>query len=388
MARDPSAIAVVQGEVALTYGELNARANRLAHYLRELGVCPDDRVAICVQRSVEMIVAVVAVLKAGGAYVPLDPAYPPERLAYMQSDCGAAVMLTDTISRHLVENPTASTVVVDLQADGERWQHLPDQNPDRHANGLTSRHLAYVIYTSGSTGMPKGAMNEHRSVVNMAFVQKQKLVLNSDSRVLQFASFSFDSFMFEISMVICWGGKLFIQYGNEIVLGDCFFELVKNKKITHAALPSALLPTVSNVEELVSLQTMIVAGDILSAANAKRWSQGRRLINGYGLTETTVCACLHECDANATGAPPIGRPISNVRIYILDTHGAPVPIGVVGELYIGGDGVGRGYLNRAALTAERFLVGRGYLNRAALTAERFLADPFSDDPTAADVPQR
>ncbi len=194
VARDPSAIAVVQGEVALTYGELNARANRLAHYLRELGVCPDDRVAICVQRSVEMIVAVVAVLKAGGAYVPLDPAYPPERLAYMQSDCGAAVMLTDTISRHLVENPTASTVVVDLQADGERWQHLPDQNPDRHANGLTSRHLAYVIYTSGSTGMPKGAMNEHRSVVNMAFVQKQKLVLNSDSRVLQFASFSFDSF--------------------------------------------------------------------------------------------------------------------------------------------------------------------------------------------------
>ncbi|WP_155394281.1 non-ribosomal peptide synthetase, partial [Xanthomonas albilineans] len=166
--RDPSAIAVVQGEVSLTYAELNARANRLAHYLRGLGVRPDDRVAICVQRSVEMVVAVLAVLKAGGAYVPLDPAYPPERLAYMQSDCGAVAVLTDAASRRLVECSATAAVIVDLQADSEHWTHLPDSNLDRHANGLTARHLAYVIYTSGSTGAPKGVMIEHRNLCNYA----------------------------------------------------------------------------------------------------------------------------------------------------------------------------------------------------------------------------
>ncbi|WP_230598529.1 non-ribosomal peptide synthetase, partial [Xanthomonas albilineans] len=365
VARDPSAIAVVQGEVSLTYGELNARANRLAHYLRELGVCPDDRVAICVQRSVEMVVALLAVLKAGGAYVPLDPAYPPERLAYMQSDCGAVAVLTDAASRYLVEDSAATAVIVDLQADGELWEHLPDSNPDRHANGLTARHLAYVIYTSGSTGAPKGAMNEHRGLVNMACAQKKILFLNSNSRILQFASFSFDACTFEIMMAICWGGALFIPFNNEIMVGDDFFEIIKKKEITNATLPPTVLPTVSNVEELVSLQTVVVAGEALPAAMVKRWGEGRRLINAYGPTETTVCVSVHECDANATGAPPIGRPIANVRIYILDAHGAPVSIGVVGELYIGGDGVGRGYLNRDDLTTERFLI-----------------DPFSTDQTA------
>ncbi|WP_235429859.1 non-ribosomal peptide synthetase, partial [Xanthomonas sp. GPE 39] len=365
VAQTPSAIAVVQGEVSLTYGELNARANRLAHYLRDLGVRPDDRVAICVQRSVEMVVAVVAVLKAGGAYVPLDPAYPPERLAYVRADCGAIVVLTDAASRHLIEESATAAVIVDLQADGERWQHLPDRNPGRHANGLTARHLAYVIYTSGSTGMPKGAMNEHRGVVNMACAQKRKLLLNSNSRILQFASFSFDSCTFEIMIAICWGGSLFISKNNGIIIGDDFVEIVKDKEITHAVVPPAFLSTVLNVEEIFSLQTIISAGDVLSVPIAKRWSQGRRLINGYGPTETTVCACLHECHVDAVGAPPIGRPVDNVRIYILDQNGAPVPIGVAGELYIGGDGV-----------------GRGYLNRDDLTAARFLTDPFSTDPTA------
>ncbi|WP_152640507.1 condensation domain-containing protein [Xanthomonas sp. MUS 060] len=168
VAGTPSAIAVVQGEVALTYSELNARANRLAHYLRELGVRSDERVAICVQRSAEMVVALLAVLKAGGAYVPLDPAYPPERLAYIRADCGAVAVLTDTASRPLVEERTASAVIVDVQADAERWQHLSDRNLDRHATGLTARHLAYVIYTSGSTGMPKGVMIEHRNLCNYA----------------------------------------------------------------------------------------------------------------------------------------------------------------------------------------------------------------------------
>ncbi|WP_196297126.1 non-ribosomal peptide synthetase, partial [Xanthomonas albilineans] len=216
----------------------------------------------------------------------------------------------------------------------------------------------------GSTGAPKGAMNEHRGVVNMACAQKQTLLLNPDSRVLQFASFSFDACTFEIMMAICWGGALFIPCRNQILAGDDFAGIIKKNEITNATLPPTVLPTVSNVEELVSLQTVVVAGEVLPAAMVKRWSQGRRLINAYGPTETAVCACVHECDASASGAPPIGRPIANVRIYILDAYGAPAPIGVVGELYIGGDGV-----------------GRGYLDRDDLTAARFLADPFNTDPT-------
>ncbi|WP_045757272.1 non-ribosomal peptide synthetase, partial [Xanthomonas albilineans] len=363
--RDPSAIAVVQGEVSLTYAELNARANRLAHYLHGLGVRPDDRVAICVQRSVEMVVAVVAVLKAGGAYVPLDPAYPPERLAYMHSDCGAVAVLTDAASRRLVECSATAAVIVDLQADSEHWAHLPDSNPDRHANGLTARHLAYVIYTSGSTGAPKGSMNEHRSVVNLALAQIRAFNVEKNSRVMQFSSLSFDAFASELLVSLFCGASLYIADPGEMLAGENLARILSEYQISHVTLPPSVLHNLPENPELPCLKTLVVAGEALSATIAKRWCQGRRLINAYGPTETTVCASVHECDASATGTPPIGRPISNVRIYILDTHGVPVPVGVVGELYIGGDGV-----------------ARGYLNREDLTAERFLTDPFSADRTA------
>ncbi|WP_196297125.1 amino acid adenylation domain-containing protein [Xanthomonas albilineans] len=365
VARDPSAIAVVQGEVALTYAELNARSNRLAHYLRGLGVRPDDRVAICVQRSVEMVVALLAVLKAGGAYVPLDPAYPPERLAYMHSDCGAVAVLTDAASRRLVECSATAAVIVDLQADSEHWAHLPDSNPDRHANGLTARHLAYVIYTSGSTGAPKGSMNEHRSVVNLALAQIRAFNVEKNSRVMQFSSLSFDAFASELLVSLFCGASLYIADPGEMLAGENLARILSEYQISHVTLPPSVLHNLPENPELPCLKTLVVAGEALSTTIAKRWCQGRRLINAYGPTETTVCASVHECDASATGTPPIGRPISNVRIYILDTHGVPVPVGVVGELYIGGDGV-----------------ARGYLNREDLTAERFLTDPFSADRTA------
>ncbi|WP_045761592.1 non-ribosomal peptide synthetase, partial [Xanthomonas albilineans] len=365
VARDPSAIAVVQGEVSLTYGELNAQANQLAHYLRELGVCPDDRVAICVQRSVEMVVALLAVLKAGGAYVPLDPAYPPERLAYMRADCGAVAVLTDAASRHLVEDSATTAVIVDLQADGERWEHLPDLNLDHHASGVTAHHLAYVIYTSGSTGTPKGAMNEHRSVVNLALAQIRAFNVEENSRVMQFSSLSFDAFASELFVSLFCGASLHIADRGAVLAGETLTKILSEHQISHVTLPPSALNNLPEKPELSCLKTLVVAGEALSAGITERWGQGRRLINAYGPTETTVCACMHECDASITGAPPIGRPINNVRIYILDVHGAPVPIGVAGELYIGGDGV-----------------ARGYLNRDDLTVERFLPDPFSADPTA------
>ncbi|WP_155393867.1 non-ribosomal peptide synthetase, partial [Xanthomonas albilineans] len=365
VARTPSAIALVQGQVSLTYGELNTQANRMAHYLRELGVRPDDRVAICAQRSVEMVVALLAVLKAGSAYVPLDPAYPPERLAYMRADCGALTVLTDTASRHLVEDSVASAVIVDLQADSKCWEHLPDSNPDRHASGLTARHLAYVIYTSGSTGAPKGAMNEHRSVVNLALAQIRAFNVEENSRVMQFSSLSFDAFASELFVSLLCGASLYIADRDAVLAGETLTKILNEHQISHVTLPPSVLNNLPEKPAFSCLKTLVVAGEALSASIVERWGQGRRLINAYGPTETTVCACLHECDASMTGAPPIGRPIANVRIYILDAHIAPVPIGVAGELYIGGDGV-----------------ARGYLNRDDLTVERFLPDPFSADPTA------
>ncbi|WP_052689942.1 non-ribosomal peptide synthetase, partial [Xanthomonas sp. GPE 39] len=373
VAHDPSAIAVVQGEVALTYGELNARANRLAHYLRELGVRPDDRVAICVQRSVEMVIAVVAVLKAGGAYVPLDPAYPPERLAYMQSDCGAVVMLTDTVSRHLVEHPAASTVVVDLQADGQRWAHLPDSNPDRTAVGLTSGHLAYVIYTSGSTGMPKGAMNEHRGVVNRLVWMQEAYTLDRSEVVLQKTPMSFDVSVWELFWSLLSGARMQLTESEGHKDPVYLKALIRDTQVTTLHfVPSMLRAFVEHGDDdpCTGVRRVICSGEALPAALAERAQAvfpSAEIFNLYGPTEAAVdvTAWRYCAESENTGILPIGRPIANTQIYILDVQGAPVPIGVVDELYIGGDGVGRGYLNHDDLTAARFLM-----------------DPFSADPTA------
>ncbi|WP_155394573.1 AMP-binding protein, partial [Xanthomonas albilineans] len=282
VARDPSAIALVQGEVALTYGELNARANRLAHYLCALGLRPDNRVAICVQRSVEMVVALLAVLKAGGAYVPLDPAYPPERLAYMLTDCGAVAVLTDAASRHLVQDSVASAVIVDLQADSECWEQLPNHNLDRHASGLTARHLAYVIYTSGSTGVPKGAMNEHRSVVNLALAQIRAFNVEENSRVMQFSSLSFDAFASELFVSLLCGASLYIADRGAVLAGETLTKILNEHQISHVTLPPSVLNNLPEKPALSCLKTLVVAGEALSASIVERWGQGRRLINAYG----------------------------------------------------------------------------------------------------------
>ncbi|WP_161795328.1 non-ribosomal peptide synthetase, partial [Xanthomonas sp. GPE 39] len=373
VARDPSAIAIVQNNVTLTYGELNARSNQLAHYLRELGVRPDDRVAVCVQRSVEMVVALLAVLKAGGAYVPLDPAYPSERLAYMQADCGALAMLTDTASRQLIEDITTSVVIVDLQTDSEHWAHLPDSNPDRYANGLTASHLAYVIYTSGSTGVPKGVMTEHRNVVGLFGATEERFEFSSDDVWTLFHSYAFDFSVWEIFGALLYGGRLVVVPWETARSPDAFHELVCRESVTvlnqtPSAFKSFIAAQGSSGSEHC-LRMVIFGGEALDVAALKPWFERERnlathLVNMYGITETTVHVTwrsLTVTDVDWRGGSPIGRPIANTRTYILDGHGAPVPIGVVGELYIGGEGV-----------------ARGYLNREDLTAARFIADPFSD----------
>ncbi|WP_276320818.1 non-ribosomal peptide synthetase [Xanthomonas oryzae] len=375
VARDPSAIAVTQAEVSLTYRELNARANRLAHYLRGLGVGPDDRVAICLERSVEMVVAVLAVLKAGGAYVPLDPHYPPERLSHMLADSGAVAVLTDMASRHLVEHRADAAVIVDLSANGERWAHGPDSNPDRHACGLTAHHLAYVIYTSGSTGAPKGAMNEHRAVVNRVMWMQEAYALEHSEVVLQKTPLSFDVSVWEVFWPLLSGAcvQLAAPQGHK---DPAYLKaLMREGKITTLHfVPSMLRALVEHGDDarFPAIQRVICSGEALSpvlGARAQAMFPAAGIFNLYGPTEAAVdvTAWRYRADeAQETAASlPIGRPIANTQIYLLDAHGAPVPIGVMGEIHIGGDGV-----------------GRGYLNRDALTAERFLADPFSDIPDA------
>ncbi|WP_340614285.1 amino acid adenylation domain-containing protein [Xenorhabdus thailandensis] len=354
-AQHPEAIAVVYEDQTLSYGELNHRANQLAHYLIALGVHPDDRVALCAERSLEMVVGLLAILKAGGAYVPLDPAYPSERLAYMQEDAAPVALLTQSglvQSEWLVQFNTLPTVLLDNPEPCLSTQ--PTSNPDAQALGLASHHLAYVIYTSGSTGQPKGVMIEHQSLCNLITTQQHTLALTVNSRVLQFASNSFDACIWESCMALMAGARLYLAKRADLLPGTILSHYLTEQAISHVLLSPTALAAMDSLPD--TLQTLLVGGEACPPTLVKRWSPGRQMLNAYGPTETTVCATLYPCVATAEdNPPPIGRPIANTRIYILDAHGQPVPRGVTGEIYIAGAGVARGYLNRPELTAERFL---------------------------------
>ncbi|MDC9592434.1 non-ribosomal peptide synthetase [Xenorhabdus sp. IM139775] len=354
----PNTIAVVFDDHCLSYGELNRRANRLAHYLIALGVRPDDRVAICVERSLDLVVGLWGILKAGGAYMPLDPTYPAERLAYMFHDSASVVLITQAAMVDMLGNNLSlhdlpiPIIVLDAQ-QRDALAARPEENPDTQALGLTSHHLAYVIYTSGSTGQPKGVMVEHHSLCNLITTQQDTLSLTPDSRVLQFVSNSFDVYIWECCMALLAGASLYLAKRANILPGAALSGYLKNHAITHTFLSPTALAAMDDIPD--TLQTLIVGSETCSSTLVKRWAQGRQMINGYGPTEITICATLYSCDSQEKNAPPIGRPIANSQIYLLDAHAQPVPIGVKGEIYIGGVGVTRGYLNRPALTAERFL---------------------------------
>ncbi|NCQ83109.1 MAG: amino acid adenylation domain-containing protein [Microcystis aeruginosa W13-18] len=346
--RTPDAVAVVFESQQLTYAELNSRANQLAHYLRSLGVETEVIVGLCVERSLDMIVALFGILKAGGAYLPLDPEYPQQRLQFMLEDSQVPLLLTQHSLIDKLPNHQAKTVFL-----AETWEEIKPMNRDNLTGKVTASNLANVIYTSGSTGKPKGVMVEHQGLCNLALAQIDTFAVSSQSRVLQFASFSFDACISEVLMALGAGATLYLANKDNLMPGLPLIKQLRDNKITHITLPPSAL-VVLPWENLSSLQTIIVAGEACSPELVKKWSQGRNFFNGYGPTEGSVCATVAKCtpvDEKIT----IGRPIPYVQVYILDSHLQPVPIGVPGELHIGGAGVARGYLNRPELTQEKFI---------------------------------
>ncbi|WP_158621682.1 non-ribosomal peptide synthetase [Corallococcus aberystwythensis] len=347
--RTPDAVAVQFQGRTLTYAQLDARANQLAHALRRRGVGPEARVALSVERSLEVAVGLLGILKAGGAWVPVDPMLPRERLAFMLEDSGATVLVTQApLLERFPEGPRARALCLDVER--ERLAGESVLAPD---SGVGPRNLAYVLYTSGSTGTPKGTAIEHRGVCNLVAHEATAYGIGPGSRVLQFASLSFDLSVEEIFTTLCSGATLVLAPLEDLMPGEPLRKLVRDEALTVISLTPATLAATAP-EGLSSIRTVISGGEALPPEVVARWAPGRTFLNTYGPTEATVMATLTECTADGR-VPSIGRPLANVRAYVLDARGGLVPVGVKGELYLGGVGVARGYAGRHALTAERFV---------------------------------
>ena len=360
-ARTPEATAVVSRGRTWSYAELDRRANQLAHYLRKRGVGPEVLIGIFLSRGLGMIAGLLAILKAGGAYVPLDPAYPAERLAFMLEDCEAKLLLTEEGLRgSLPRLPrTCEALYIDWNSD-----LLAAERGDAPDVKVGPSNLAYAIFTSGSTGKPKAALLTHRGLASIAANEFRLYGIGPQSRVLQFSSLSFDTSLSEIAMALCSGAVLHVEDREAILPGhdlECYLD--KHRISVLSLTPSAL--AVLDPAAGAYLEQIIVGGEACAPELVARWAGRCRFFNAYGPTEATITATFVEYRDGA--APPnIGRPLPNVRVYLLDRSRQPVPIGVPGELFIGGAGV-----------------ARGYLNRPQSSAERFVHDPFSDTPGAS-----
>ncbi|MEM7758012.1 MAG: condensation domain-containing protein, partial [Cyanobacteria bacterium P01_A01_bin.40] len=320
----PNAVAVVFQDQQLTYHELNQRANSLAHYLQKLGVKPEFKVGLCVERSPEMIIGMLGILKAGGAYLPLDPTYPPARLAFMLSDSQVSILLT---TQKLTDQlPQLPTQIICLDTDHNLLAEANQTNPD---SKVTVNNLAYLIYTSGSTGTPKGVLVTHEGLVNLTQDKIRTCQVKASSRILQFFSFSFDASIPEIVMALGSGAALYLGTQNDLLPGQTLLEFLRQHAITHITLPPSALAVLPSTD-LPALEMVLVGGEAPSPELISQWSQGRLFINAYGPTETTVNASMVEC-GNGKGLLPTVRPAANKQLYILDPNLQPVPIGVPGE---------------------------------------------------------
>ncbi len=355
--RTPDAIAVVFDDASLTYYELNRRANQLAHHLQAAGVAPDTLVGICAERSFEMIIGLLAVMKAGGAYVPLDPDYPPERLAFMTQDAQTPVLLTQ--EKFLATLPEHRAQVFCLDRDWPMLAKLSEANP---TNSVTATDLIYTIYTSGSTGKPKGAMNIHRSVVNRLLWMQDAYQLTPDDRILQKTPFSFDVSGWEFWWPLLTGARLIFAKPGGHKDSRYLVQLIQTQQITTLHFVPSMLQVFlleTNVHDCRSLRRVICSGEALPFELQQRFFDvfpDVELHNLYGPTEAAIDVTFWRCDPVSTRkSVPIGRPIANTQLYVLDSAMQPVPIGVPGELYLGGVNIARGYWNRPDLTTERFV---------------------------------
>jgi amino acid adenylation domain-containing protein/thioester reductase-like protein len=360
--RTPDNIAIIFEHETITYKQLNERANQLTDYLRSLGVKPEVLVGLCFKRSIDMIVGILGILKAGGAYIPLDPDYPQERLSMMLNDAQVSVLLTQ---KQLIPQLPTHTARV-LCFDDTNWQ-TSSESIINVANITQPSNLAYVIYTSGSTGKPKGVAIEHRSLVNFVQAAVAEYEIAPQDRILQFASLSFDAACEEIFPTLVQGATLVLRTDEMIATIPKFLEQCNQNSISVLDLPTAfwhLLMAELSTSELTlpaSVRLVIIGGEKVLPDKVNTWRQrvtGVRLVNSYGPTETTVVATvceLAETEELVNNELTIGRPISNVQTYILDAHLQPVPIGIPGELYIGGAGLARGYLHQFQSTAAKFI---------------------------------
>ena len=354
--RTPDALAVEFGEQRLTYRELNAHANQLAHHLRSLGVGPDVLVGLCVERSLELVVALLGILKAGGAYAPLDPGYPAQRLAFMLENAQAPVLLTQERLLSLLPPHAGRTLCLDRD-----WPTAAAQPATNPANTASTANLAYVIYTSGSTGMPKGVMIEHRSLVNHMLWMQSRFPLDDSDSVLQKTPASADAAVWEYFAPLLNGARLVMA---EVDAHRSPFDLVNavvRSGITILQLAPSMLAAILDgpgFEHCNSLRRVYCGGEPLSSEGVRRFrtQSGAELVNLYGPTEVTIDSTYWVCDErDDSHLTPIGRPIDNISAYVLSATHQPVPIGVVGELYLGGCGLARGYWRRVDLSLERFM---------------------------------
>jgi amino acid adenylation domain-containing protein len=348
VAKNPDRIALVFESQSLTYQQLNQKANQLAHYLiHNHHIKSDALIAICVERSFEMVIGILAILKAGCAYVPIDPNYPQERIQFMLEDSETSVFLTQS---YIQEKLPLKTPCLAICLESETFNCESTENPPPQTK---PENLAYLIYTSGSTGQPKGVMIEHRALVNLTLTWGETFQIQPETRWLQFGSFSFDLSIGEIATALGAGASLYLAKQEALLPSQSLVDLLRDRKISHLALPPSALSLLPQTP-LPDLQYIIVGGEVCPAEIVTKWAKERHFFNCYGPTESTVTVSIAECEPNGK-KPDIGKPIANNRIYILDAQNKPLPPGITGELCIAGVGLARGYLHRPDLTNQKFI---------------------------------